>query len=229
MWHKNPEDFAEAVEQIFGPGSQLLLKTIVEELYADLGLKLQETKQTRFANLVRKAECYTRGGGIRLKKVGMRKTEKTKPRILVIDDDEDIRKVLSEILKDKGYSVDTAETGRKAFRKTEEKFYNLALIDIMLPDPEGIELLTKIKETKSKMRKIIITGYPTLKNAVEALNKCADAYIMKPLDIEKVLAAIKEQLKKQKEEQKMTEKQLVQYIETRVKQVEQSPEILEKS
>jgi len=156
-----------------------------------------------------------------LKKVSKRKTEKTKPRILVIDDDEDIRKVLSEILKDKGYNADSAETGGEAIRKTWKKFYNLALIDIKLPDMNGVELLTKIRETKPKMRKIIITGYPTLKNAVEALNKGADAYIMKPLDIEKVLATIAEQLKKQRREQKMTEKQLVQYIETRVKQIEQ--------
>jgi len=150
-----------------------------------------------------------------------RQKEGKKPSILVIDDDEDIRKVLSEILKDKGYNADSAETGRQALRKTEKKFYNLALIDIRLPDMNGVELLTKIKETKPKMRKIIITGYPTLKNAVEALNKGADAYIMKPLDIEKVLATIAEQLKKQRREQKMTEKQLVQYIETRVKQIEQ--------
>jgi DNA-binding NtrC family response regulator len=156
-----------------------------------------------------------------LKKVSKRKTEKTKPRILVVDDDEDIRKVLSEILKDKGYNADSAETGGEALRKAEEKFYNLALIDIRLPDMNGVELLTKIKETKPKMRKIIITGYPTLKNAVEALNKGADAYIMKPLDMDKVLATVEEQLEKQKEEQKMTEKQLVKYIETRVKQIEQ--------
>jgi DNA-binding NtrC family response regulator len=155
--------------------------------------------------------------------------EGKKPSILVIDDDEDIRKVLSEILKDNGYNADSAETGRQALRKAEEKFYNLALIDIRLPDIDGVELLTKIKETKPRMRKIIITGYPTLKNAVEALNKGADAYITKPLDIEKVLATIAEQLQKQRREQKMTEKQLVQYIETRVKQIEQSPKILEKS
>jgi len=150
-----------------------------------------------------------------------RQKQGKKPSILVIDDDEDIRKVLSEILKDNGYNADSAETGGEAIRKAEEKFYNLALIDIKLPDMNGVELLTKIKETKPKMRKIIITGYPTLKNAVEALNRGADAYIMKPLDIEKVLATIKEQLQKQRREQKMTEKQLVQYIETRVKQIEQ--------
>ena len=163
-----------------------------------------------------------------MKKASKRKPEKTKTSILVIDDDEDIRKVLSKILKDNGYSVNSAETGGEALRKTEEKFYNLALIDIRLPDIDGVELLTKIKETKPKMRKIIITGYPTLKNAVEALNKGADAYIMKPLNMDKFLATIKEQLQKQKEEQEMTEKQLVQYIETKVKQIEQSPKSPEK-
>jgi ActR/RegA family two-component response regulator len=70
------------------------------------------------------------------------------------------------------------------------------------------------------MRKIIITGYPSLQNAVEALNKDADAYIMKPLNMDKILATIKEQLQKQIEEQEMTEKQLIQYIETRAKQIE---------
>ena len=112
-------------------------------------------------------------------------------------------------------------TGRRPIQKANEKFYNIALIDIRLPDISGVELLAKIKETKPKMRKIIITGYPTLQNAVETLNKGADAYIIKPLDIEKTLAAIEEQLKKQREEQEMTEEQLVKYIETRAKQIEE--------
>ena len=155
-----------------------------------------------------------------MKKVKRTKTGKIRPSILVIDDDEGIRKTLTKILTEKGYSVDSAETGREAIRKTNVKFYNMALIDIRLPDMDGVELLRKIKATKPKMRKIIITGYPTLQNAVEALNKGADAYIMKPLEMEKVLATIKEQLEKQRKEQKMTEEQLVQYIETRAKQIE---------
>jgi len=145
-----------------------------------------------------------------------------KPRILIVDDDKDIRRVLTEILEGEGYFVDSVGAGVEAVRKTEEKFYNLALIDIRLPDMEGVELLTKIKETKPKMRKVIITGYPTLQNAVEALNKGVDAYIMKPLDMDKMLATIKEQLEKQREEQEMTEKQLVTYIETRVKQIKKA-------
>lgn len=116
--------------------------------------------------------------------------------------------------------MDSAETGGEAIRKSEKKFYNIALIDMKLPDIEGVQLLTKIKETKPKMRKIIITGHPTLRNAVKALNKGADAYVMKPLDMDKVLAIIREQLEKQRKERKMTEEQLVKYIETRVKQME---------
>jgi DNA-binding NtrC family response regulator len=148
--------------------------------------------------------------------------EMEKPRILIVDDDEGVRGVLTEILEGEGYFVDSVGAGVEAVRKTEEKFYNLALIDIRLPDMEGVELLTKIKETKPKMRKVIITGYPTLQNAVEALNKGADAYIMKPLNMDKMLATIKEQLEKQREEQEMTEKQLVTYIETRAKQIEKA-------
>ena len=143
-----------------------------------------------------------------------------KPSILIIDDDESIRKVLTEILTGEGYNVESAATGKEATEKAEAKLFNIALIDIKLPDTTGVNLLTKIKETKPKMRKIIITGYPSLQNAVEALNKGADAYIMKPLNMDKILATVKEQLQKQIEEQEMTEKQLIQYIETRAKQIE---------
>ncbi|MGQ9642004.1 MAG: response regulator [Candidatus Bathycorpusculaceae bacterium] len=73
------------------------------------------------------------------------------------------------------------KTEKTVCKKTNEKFYNLALIDIRLSDMEGTELLTKIKDTLPKMRKIIITRYPSLQNAIEALNKGADAYVLKPL------------------------------------------------
>ena len=141
-------------------------------------------------------------------------------RILVVDDDENIRKVLTMILEDEGYAVDTAETAKKAIEKTRKNFYNLALIDIRLPDMEGIELLTKIKDTTPKMRKIIITGYPTLQNAIEAVNRGADAYILKPFDVNKVLATIKEQLRKQEEEKRYSQEKVAEFIETRVKELE---------
>lgn len=140
-------------------------------------------------------------------------------RIIVVDD-ESIRKVLATILEEKGYTVDTAENGKQAIEKTEKNFYNLGLFDIRLPDIEGTELLAKVKDTTPRMRKIIVTGYPSLPNAVEALNKGADAYILKPFDMDKVLQTIKEQLKNQEEEKKYGQEKVTEFIETRVKELE---------
>ena len=141
-------------------------------------------------------------------------------RILIVDDDESIREVLTSILTDEGYIVDAVDTGEKAIKATHEKFYNLALIDIRLPDMEGTKLLTKLKDTIPKIRKIIITGYPTLQNAIEAVNFGADAYITKPINMEKALRIIHEQLQKQAEERKYSEQKMVEFIETRVKELE---------
>lgn len=143
----------------------------------------------------------------------------TNNRILIIDDDETIRKVLETILRDEGYFTELADTGKKAIEKTEKDFFNVALIDMRLPDMEGIELLSKLHDTKPKIRKIIITGYPTLQNAIGSVNKGADAYIMKPFDVEKLLKIIKEQIKKQQEERKYSEERIAEFIETRVKEL----------
>ena len=116
--------------------------------------------------------------------------------------------------------MDVAETGQSGIQKTEKSFYNLALIDVRLPDMEGIELLTNIRDSVPKMRKIIVTGYPTLQNAVSAVNKGADAYVMKPFDVEKILLTINEQLKKQMEEKKFSEEKIAEFIETRVKELD---------
>jgi two-component system nitrogen regulation response regulator NtrX len=141
-------------------------------------------------------------------------------RIIVIDDDESIRKTLSTILEDEGYSVDTAESGKEALLKTNVDFYNLALIDVRLLDMEGTELLVRIKETVPRMRKIIITGYPTVHNAIEAVNRSADAYLVKPFDVSKALFVIREQLKKQEAEKRYNQEKVTEFIETQVRQFE---------
>jgi len=141
-------------------------------------------------------------------------------RILVVDDDESIRKTLATILEEKGYVVDTAENGKEAIEKSNAKFYNLALIDIRLPDMEGTKLLTAMKETIPRMVKIIVTGYPSLQNAIEAVNKGADAYILKPVNIDHFLNTIREHLKKQREAKKYSEEKVTEFIETRARELE---------
>jgi DNA-binding NtrC family response regulator len=149
-------------------------------------------------------------------------------RILVVDDDENIRKVEVAILEDQSYTVESVGTAKEAIEKSKRKFYNVALIDIRLPDMEGIELLTKFRETTPKIRKIIVTGYPTLQNAVDAVNKGADAYIVKPFDVEKVLKTIQQQLSKQEEERIYSQDKVAEFIEARVRELDLEKEVPQK-
>ena len=139
-------------------------------------------------------------------------------RILVVDDDESVRKVLATILEEKGYLVDTAENGKEAIKKSKTKIYNLALLDIRLLDMKGTELLTAMKETTPKMIKIIMTGYPSLQNAIETVNKGADAYVLKPLNMNDALRTIMEHLKKQEKARKYSEQKVAEFIETRARE-----------
>jgi DNA-binding NtrC family response regulator len=150
-------------------------------------------------------------------------------RILAVDDDENIRKVIVAILEDEGYTVESAGTAKEAIEKSKRKFYNLALIDIRLPDMEGIELLTRFRETTPRIRKVIVTGYPTLQNAVDAVNKGADAYIVKPFDVKKVLKTIQEQLSKQQTEKEYSQERVAEFIETRVRELDLEKEATQRS
>lgn len=141
-------------------------------------------------------------------------------RILVVDDDESIRKVLTTILEEEGYTVETAASGREAIRKSNEKFYNLALIDVRLPDMQGTQLLASIRDTVPPMVKIVITGYPSLQNAIEAVNSGADAYILKPFNVDKTLNTIRERLTKQREDKKYSQGKVAEFIETRAREIE---------
>ena len=140
-------------------------------------------------------------------------------RIIIVDDDENIRKTMKAILEDEGYVVDLATTGNEAIEMTQETTCNIALLDIRLPDMEGVELLKLIKDNVPKTRKIMVTGYPSMQNAISALNKNADAYLVKPVDVEKLLNMVKEQLQLQEDEKSFSEQKVAEFIETRVKEL----------
>lgn len=140
-------------------------------------------------------------------------------RILIVDDDETIRTTMKAILEDEGYVVDLASTGEEAIQLTMKTTYNIALLDIRLPDMEGVELLKLMRDNVPRTRKIMVTGYPSMQNAIAALNKNADAYLLKPLDNEKLLNLVKEQLDAQINELKFSEQKVAEFIESRVKEM----------
>jgi DNA-binding NtrC family response regulator len=141
-------------------------------------------------------------------------------RILIVDDEESIRIATAAILEEEGYQVDTASNGKEAIEKANANLYNAALIDYRLPDMEGTELLTSLRETTPRMVKIMITGYPSLQNAVTSVNKRADAFLMKPVSIETLLKTISDLLRKQVEDEKYSEEKVAEFIETRFKKLE---------
>ena len=142
-----------------------------------------------------------------------------KKSILIVDDDRAILSSLEKILQLEGYSVDTAETGREAIEKAKNRFYNLMLLDIKLPDMEGTELLRAVDETEPKMVKIMVTGYPTLENAVKSLNLGADAYLMKPIDPQELLDVVEKKLKEQEEADVMDAEKVKEWIKTRIRRL----------
>lgn len=125
-------------------------------------------------------------------------------RIIIIDDDEVIRIVLKANLESKGYVVETVGSAEEGLQRINKELFNLALIDIRLPNMLGTEILETIDKIQPNMIKLLITGHPSIDSAVEALNKSADGYIMKPFQMEELLAKIEALLERQREESATT-------------------------
>lgn len=120
--------------------------------------------------------------------------------VLIVDDDEDIRNMLSLILDREGYQVEAVKNGKDAIKTCERFHFDVALIDIELPDIKGTELLNRLKQLRPKMIKIIITGHPSLESAMKAVNERADGYILKPFEVEDLLKLIKRLLTEKTDE-----------------------------
>lgn len=123
--------------------------------------------------------------------------QRTKPFILLIDDDELTRRSLSLLLESMGFEVEDARSGGEALEKAGSGLHDVALVDIRLPDISGTGLLGELKDRNPGIKEIIITGHPSLENAIEALNEGADAYLLKPIEHQVLLAKIQELVKGQ--------------------------------
>ena len=121
----------------------------------------------------------------------------TAKRILIVDDDEDMRKTLQLILTRQGYEIVQAASGREALERASQETFDIGLLDIRLPDRDGTELLKPLKERCPNMDLIIATGYASLRSAVRALHDGASAYVTKPLNVDEVLAKVRNLLERQ--------------------------------
>jgi response regulator RpfG family c-di-GMP phosphodiesterase len=124
--------------------------------------------------------------------------------ILVVDDDPKLRKTLSDILRIKGYDVASAADGAAGIAEALRVSANVALIDLKLPDMSGLQVMEKIKTASPLTEVIILTGHASLDTAVEATNKGAFSYLLKPYEIEKLLRHIGRALERQNIQREIT-------------------------
>ena len=125
--------------------------------------------------------------------------QEIRKKILVVDDDKSILRTFTRILQKSGYEIYVAETGKEAVEKAENNHFDLALVDIRLPDMDGTDLLAKLKKQLQCTVKIMITGFPSLETGVKALDEGADAYLVKPVKPQELLMLLEEKLKNREE------------------------------
>jgi DNA-binding response OmpR family regulator len=114
--------------------------------------------------------------------------------VLIVEDETIMRESLRDWLKEEGYEVDTAESGEEALQKIGETEFGVAVLDLKLPGKDGLEVLREATAQNPKLKGVIITAYPSLKTAVEAIKIGAVDYIVKPFAPDVLEKAIEEVL-----------------------------------
>jgi len=117
-------------------------------------------------------------------------------KILIVDDELEIGRLCERVLEKDGYETKSTQSGKEALKILNEEKYSLVLTDLKMPEIGGIELLQRIKENHRGCDVIIMTGYATIKSAVEAIRGGAYDYILKPFDIEELKATVQKCLEK---------------------------------
>jgi len=117
-----------------------------------------------------------------------------KGKILVIDDDIMVRCFLDDLLQNEGYQVQVAASGREGLEWAAKDNFDVALVDIKMPDLDGMEVLCALREIDEDLRALIITGYPALGTAIQAVRLGAFDYLVKPLETGRVLISVQNAL-----------------------------------
>ena len=121
--------------------------------------------------------------------------------VLIIDDEAAIRESLQTLLEMEGYNVTTASNGEEGLTKLGDRPFELVLLDLALPDRNGIDLLADIREQDPQLAVIMITAYGTVENAVRAMQSGAANFIQKPWDNEKLLADVRAAIARRRTEE----------------------------
>jgi DNA-binding response OmpR family regulator len=117
-------------------------------------------------------------------------------RLLVVDDELNVRSALARALSLGGYRADQAGSGLQALRLLEQTPYDLMLLDIRMPEIDGIEVMQRARQLRPEILIIVLTGHASLESAIAALKSQAHDYLLKPVSVHDVVAAVTSALQK---------------------------------
>lgn len=130
-------------------------------------------------------------------------------KILIVEDDEKIARVIQLELEFESYEVSNAYTGKEAMDKYEEEDFDLILLDVMIPELNGLEVLRRIRQKDEAVRIIMLTARDAVMDKVSGLDSGANDYMTKPFEIEELLARIRAQLKQSEVSQNTRQEELI--------------------
>jgi DNA-binding NtrC family response regulator len=116
-------------------------------------------------------------------------------RVLLVDDEEEFVSALSERLRLRGIEADSALNGEEALARLVEKEFEVVILDVLMPGLGGLEVLRQIKTTHPNTQVILLTGHGSTREGIEGMRLGAFDYLIKPVDIEEMLAKMKEAAK----------------------------------
>jgi two-component system, NtrC family, sensor kinase len=119
------------------------------------------------------------------------------PQVLVLEDEATMADQLELALKDEGYGVQMSSTGQSALKTLGKKGFDLFIADLNLPDMDGMDVIRRVKEGRPDTKVIVITGYPTIPSAIEAMKTGVVDYLPKPFTYDELMTTIKEALKRE--------------------------------
>ena len=147
---------------------------------------------------------------------------KTNKRLLIVDDDEEIRELLVFDIQSSGYTVDSAKDGEEGLKKAVENNYDLILLDVMMPKMNGYYVCKNIRLVKPKVPVLMLTAKGTIHDKTEGFEVGADDYLVKPFDVQEVLLRIRALLRRNDEPDSENSKEVL-----RVGDIEILPDSLE--
>lgn len=122
------------------------------------------------------------------------------PKILIVDDDQEMRRLLEDVLIREGFQVTQAKNGSEALLKIQEASYQVIVLDKIMPDQSGLDILPEIRRLQPEAQVILITAFGDRETGVEAIGKGATAYLAKPSGISVLVQMVKKAIEQKIEE-----------------------------